>query len=371
MASSTAGFGKIAGGVATAGFGGAALAGRHTIGRAATALGESKKETWSKSTLGRMGLWGANKAGKGSFDVRGIGESKYGKMAGADNLLGGIGKTTGKGGMRGAIEEKAKAKTQYAKEVYGKTAVEKETEAEEKEKFDTTDKQHWAAVQAEEQTAKEATKKAAEELETGKKDLDEKKKKAKEVAEERMVGGSSVAEEEATKKAVAEAEEKLRAQQEAHNLALVKQKSVIEEKQYSDETKQLGEDAKKNWQTWQKYKNAGAERQRAYAGRLERGRMGQMLGSIGTGTVVGSMVAGPLRGLAGGAIGTWLGKKMGTLQGNKSAARAVRELAEGKEKKDKKRLLKDLQNELGIKEETEGEEEGSAPIKKEAGSPTK
>src|SRR3990167_533411 len=124
MASKTAGFKAISGGIGTVAIGGAALAGRNTLGRASGLISESQREKWSKSNLGRAGLWMADKGKKGSFDVRGIDTLK--KVPGLGGELGIMGKAGGKGGFAAVVDPKAKAKATYSKDVYGQTGKEKE-----------------------------------------------------------------------------------------------------------------------------------------------------------------------------------------------------------------------------------------------------
>ena len=97
-------------------------------------------------------------------------------------------------------------------------------------------------------------------------------------------------------------------------------KSAINQKISDDE---YSEDVKKAKKDWEEKRDAGKTRMHKYAERLE--------------------------------------KKFGA--GNKAAAKSVRDTAEGKEKKDKKKLFKDLQKEFGI-EEDETKEETPKPKNK-------
>lgn len=128
MASKTAGFKAISGGIGAVALGGTALAGRNLVGRASSLVSEKYRDQWSKTAGGRAGLWLANKGKNASFDVRGLAETGVGKAMGAGNVLdsGVFGKTSGKGGFAKSVEEKAKKKAAYGKDVYGQTEKEKE-----------------------------------------------------------------------------------------------------------------------------------------------------------------------------------------------------------------------------------------------------
>ena len=115
MASKTAGFKAISGGIGTAAIGGAALAGRNVVGRGSSLVSEKYRDSWSKSSAGRAGLWLANKGGKASFDARGLAETKLGKATGASDVMGIAGKFSGKGGFHQATEDKAKEKLSMLK----------------------------------------------------------------------------------------------------------------------------------------------------------------------------------------------------------------------------------------------------------------
>ena len=110
---------------------------------------------------------------------------------------------------------------------------------------------------------------------------------------------------------------------------------MIQEKKYSDETQLLEEQAKdlreksdSDKEGWEKLRDAGKERQTAYAERLDKGLVGTR----------------------------WLGKFQPN-QGYKEAARKVREQAKGKSKKER---LADLAKEVTEDEEKEkkGAEKG-------------
>lgn len=120
MASSTYGFSKIAGGVATGAMGGAALAMRQTVGRYANKVASDKdlQERAARGDIGaRMKLATAQKTAKSSFDVRGIADTKVGKAVGAGALVEGIGGATGTGGFAGAKQAKTDKKRKEIDEV--------------------------------------------------------------------------------------------------------------------------------------------------------------------------------------------------------------------------------------------------------------
>lgn len=89
MASKTAGFKQISGGIGTAAIGGAALAGRQTAGRIADRVSQSQGlQNWaSRSLIGQKVLQGTKGVAGGSFDVRGVANTKLGKVIKADKLI--------------------------------------------------------------------------------------------------------------------------------------------------------------------------------------------------------------------------------------------------------------------------------------------
>lgn len=138
MASKTAGFSAISGGIIS----GAAFAGRQSVGRGSKWIADQKwlKDKASGTGIGagfaRAGLWTTTKGAKGSFDLRGIGDTKLSKAVGGGEIFKGVGSTTGKGGLAKAVEEKAKEKAKYAKEVYGQTPADKIRDDKEKERLE-------------------------------------------------------------------------------------------------------------------------------------------------------------------------------------------------------------------------------------------
>lgn len=109
MASKTKYFGTISGGIGAATIGGAAWATRNTIGRGAANIASNKdlQERAARGDIGaRMTLASAKKLAGSSFDVRGVGDTKYGKMFGVGDLVSGAGKAGGVGGYKGAVDSK-------------------------------------------------------------------------------------------------------------------------------------------------------------------------------------------------------------------------------------------------------------------------
>lgn len=307
MAGRTAGFAAVAGGVGAVALGGAALAGRNTLGREARALSESKwlKDAAATGTgvggmAARAGLWSAVKGSKASFDVRGLANTGVGKRFDAGKAMGIAGKAGGVGGFSKTVEKKAERKADYAKKVYGTTDAEKEEaerEAEGKKKeyeegkpkklYDEAKKKDEDKIRA----GREAeTKKAEDEM-----------KKAKEEFETK---NTSTVEYAGKKEDVEAAKAKMEATQKAHAQALEKQKAKIEETEYSEMTRIYKEQADAGLKAWKEAENAinaGAERQRAYAERLSRGLPGTR----------------------------WLGRFQPN-QGGEEAARRIRKQAKGK-----------------------------------------
>ena len=305
MASKTAGFKAISGGIGTAVIGGAALAGRNTIGRASGLVSEKYRDKWSESKLGRAGLWMADKGKKGSFDVRAT--ETLGKVPGLGKELDIMGKAGGKGGFHQAVEDKAKRKAAYAKEVYGQTGAEKEKQfiAE-----DATTK-HEAAKKVEEDKFKSERKTKEEETEKAKneasKELEEKEKIANQLKSDRLAGITiNPAEEAKATKEVEEGRLKLKKITEAHRLAVEKAKAKIEDSEFSSAVQALKTEADVRKAEWDKVKSLGAERQRAYAERLDKGLPGTR----------------------------WLGRFQPN-QGYKEAAREIRKQAREKSKAEK------------------------------------
>jgi len=317
-------FKAISGGIGTAAIGGAALAGRNTIGRASSLVSEKYRDTLSKNALGRSTLWLANKGKQSSFDARAVGDTKLMKSIGADkyanDMLGTAGKAGGKGGYKKMAEEKAKAKAAYAKDVYGKTDKEKEEEKEAKEKYEKGEnkKNFDSAVEQEKKIVTEAEKNAADEKKKAEEDLKTKKEA------EKKADPLNPAARDAAKRATAEAERVLREKETAHNESITKKKSVLDDKNYSEATKALEKLAEQDKKAWEDIQNASANRLESYAKRLER--LDNMKG-IAIGAVTGG-VLGSVGGTYGAAMGAGIGAGLG--KGGKESARAVRKMIKGK-----------------------------------------
>ncbi len=283
MASKTAGFSQITGGIGTAAMGGAGLIGRNTIGRGSRAILNSETVRNAASSgkwysgAARASLWTSKKGAEGSFDVRGVAETKLGKTIGAGDVIGIAGKTSGKGGFSASVEAKEKAKAKYAKEVYGQTAGEKEK----KESYEDATAKHEAAVESEKKEVTDNEKKTKEEKEKAEKELETKNKEAEQADKDRMAGKAGVTIEtvfEAHEKAK-QAEEELRKKIEAHDLAIIKKKTVVEDKNYSEAVQLLKKEADFRTAEWNKVKSDSTKRQRDYAERLEGGLTGWMAGN--------------------------------------------------------------------------------------------
>jgi hypothetical protein len=137
----------------------------------------------------------------------------------------------------------------------------------------------------------------------------------------------------------------------------------FEADEYSDEVQNLKKE-------WEEKKEASKKRMLEYADRIEKGSPvstvvgGIVGGTIGSvfgipGTLIGASVGAGSGNLAGGKLPKWTNWK-----GNTEAARKMREAAEGKDKKDKKSLEKELRK-MGILEETEGEDKNQEKPKED------
>lgn len=281
MASKTAGFKQISGGIGAAALGGAALAGRNTIGRASSLVSEKYRDTLSKSTAGRAGLWLADKGKKGSFDVRATDTLK--KVPGLGGELDIMGKAGGKGGFAKVVEDKVKAKAQYAKDVYGQTDQEKAEAKKRQTDYDIE--------------------KAGE----------EKNIKARRLVEvDRRLASARTPEETAKAEAYKEYVNK------------INKKNIFDDKEYSTEFK--NKDIVKKYET---FARAGERRQEEYAKRLE----GAANKLTMAGTAVGAVVGGFVAGVQGAALGAGIGAGLGSA--NKAAAGKIRLESKGPSKEKK------------------------------------
>lgn len=378
VASKAAGFTAISGAVGTTVIGGAAFAGRQGIGRASKWVSDTQRESWSKSTAGRAGLWLANKGSNSTFDIRA--SDKLGKIPGLGSEMGIIGKAGGKGGFAGSVEEKAKAKAKYAKDVYGQTDEEKEAlkEAKDAEKKDVIDKrQARVDVAALEATDAERARKTHFDAELRDSNTEinqintQRVEKSRELA---RAGGNKVETDRISK----ELEQINLNLTNARKAKEDKQKEIEESGTYkvlkktADDTKSALQEANNKLksdikdddedlsQATRDLATAGKRRQQEYAKRIR----GESPISTGTGALVGGVaggatiapliggvlggIAGPIGVAAGAAAGAAIGKAIGgniriQHQGSKAAARKIVEQAEGKSPKDKAAdILKDL-----------------------------
>ncbi len=318
IATKTAGFGAISGGIGTGIIGGAGLIGRQTIGRVSKSAMDNEwlREKSSKSGIAgaaaRAGLWAANKGAKGSYDIRGIAESKVGKLAKAGELMSIAGKASGKGGFTEAVKQKAEREAKYAKEVLGQTDAEKELAAKLKPKYDASKNVEDSRIKAE----KDRIRTEIESKENEMKNVQSLKKQ----------------------KEIQEQIDKLK-----------KELEKPDSERYSKEFRELHEE-------FIKADRGHVERQKRYA-EVVRGRSPVStstggLGGAATGAAIGSAL-GPIGTVIGASIGAgigaglggWLGGKMTKLNwaGNKAAARKIAAEAGGKSKKER---LADLAMEL-------------------------
>jgi hypothetical protein len=126
MASSTPGFNAVAGGVGAVTVGGAGFIGRQSVGRVGSRLTKSKwlqdKASGRTSanaftrSLYNVGFSGAQKAGKGSFDARALGDTALGKKVGLGNIVSGIGDKGGAGGFEKYKADKTQGKLDKGKQ---------------------------------------------------------------------------------------------------------------------------------------------------------------------------------------------------------------------------------------------------------------
>ncbi len=387
MAIKTARFEAISGGIGTATIGGVARVGRNTVGRGSRALLNSDKlrnasssEKWY-SGAARAGLWTSKRGAESSFDLRA--SNKLGKVPGLGGELGILGKAGGKGGFSSAVDKKAKDKAAYSKAIYGQTDEEKEKANKEKrkyegymgddgkwvkgakEEYENTKKKEDERIKEERKAEKEKIAKTKEEAT---KNVKEKEEKLQQEKDARIAGVGSFINEEKANKELEESKTKLENITKAHELAIEREKAKIEDADYSEATIALKTEADLRKVGWDKIKNAGAERQRAYAKRLDKGKLGKVARGIGSGILSGSAgaVTGGAMGSLAGPIGTIVGSSVGGVlgfwggvktshQGNKAAARAIIKQAEGKSKAEQLAdAARDYQKEEDKKKEKNG-----------------
>ncbi|HEY4515958.1 MAG TPA: hypothetical protein VJH67_02095 [Candidatus Paceibacterota bacterium] len=362
LAGKTKGFGAVAGFVGGATIGVAGMAARQTVGRGSRMLLDSKyKDRLAKTSYGRGALWIANKGQKSSFDVRGISDSKLGKATGAKNLLGGIGDMSGKDGYKKAVEDNAKAKAQYAKDVYGSTAQEEKAHKDAKEKTKETKETSAESYKNAKGKEKSEAQNSVNEAENNKKKIEILVKEKREAHEKLGVVAGSPAEI-AAKKELDEANVKL-AEAETKRAEEMEKKTKIDEGNYSDATKELGKVAEEAEKAWKNLKSAGEARMREFADRVEK--KNKIMGRAAMGGIIGGVAAGPLGAAIGAALGGVVGAaiKQG-VRGNIEAARAIRKAAGGKtEEEEAAEILKKLDKKKKEAEGKSDEDKGEAKPK--------
>lgn len=436
IATSTAYFTAISGGIGAGAIGGAAILGRQTIGRGAKMLAESSKLRDAASAgkwysgAARAGLWTADKGAGGSFDLRATDTLK--KVPGLGKELDLLGKAGGKGGFAKAVEQKADDKAKYAKRVYGQTTAETEKANELGEKYKKDRAADEERVKTERQTNLEAKRRvhegdktardeymagktrtqsealriAEESYDNKKKEVEDKLNTKKEEHERIKKFGSSwdiSKSERELRDQEKEAEEELRkadesrkAAQQALNtekqriesedtdyqslhqrargskqeLDLASERAAkkeIDRSEYSQEVRDLEDE-------WKAKKEAGKKRMLEFADRVEKGSpVSTMVGGL-AGGALGAIFGGPIGTVigagAGAGGGNWTGGKLpkrANWAGNTEAGRKIRAAAEGRDKKDPKKLKKEIDDLFGIKNEEGDGQSGDEGNKKEGG----
>lgn len=383
MASKSAGFKEITGGIGNAALGGTAWAGRNIVGRGSHLISETQREKWSKTAAGRAGLWLANKGKTGSFDIRAT--ETLGKIPGLGDEMKILGKAGGKGGFNQMIEDKAKAKAKYAKDVYGQTAAEKELFEEKKKEEEASIRAGRAAKEAAARRESEAAEKArkthldaklkpyTDNQESVRK---EKQEQEKELSEAKRIGDAARIEKAKARldsinvRLANEIKLKEEARKEIEETDAYKELKVIADEK-REEAKKAREKLNKKEIDDEEYSketqaiNKAAEvRQREYAERVKKeSPISTSVGAVSAGALGAALgsVAGPL-GTAIGAnigigLGAYVGKKVGenisiNHVGSKAAARAIVDQIKGKSKKEK--LIDDILKEEKEKKDKEG-----------------
>lgn len=312
-------FSKITGGIGATALGGAAWLGRQSGGRWANkTLNDTdlRKSAAAGDKMARMKLATAEKLSKSSFDVRGVAGTSLGKAVGAERVMGVAGKAGGEGGFKKAVEEKAKRKAQYAKDVYGQTDEEKERASELEEEFNSANTRAKEAKEAEKNEAEKSEHEAGAKHEKAKSDAKaENEAVASELAAKEKAKEEAVLDE--TKKAldreIEEAKRKVletKARHERiladaklkHEEAIAKKKEIVENKKYSAETQKLDDDANVAKKILDHVKDAPKQRQLAYAERIARGpqlgplgirAIGRMQGNQASARIIRNQVRGP------------------------------------------------------------------------------
>lgn len=370
MASRTAGFTAISGGIGAGAIGGAAILGRQTIGRGAKMLAESSKLRDAASAgkwysgAARAGLWTADKGASGSFDLRATDTLK--KVPGLGKELDLLGKAGGKGGFAKAVEQKADDKAKYAKRVYGQTTAETEKANELGEKYKKDRAADEERVKTERQTNLEAKRRvhegdktardeymagktrtqsealriAEESYDNKKKEVEDKLNTKKEEHERIKKFGSSwdiSKSERELRDQEKEAEEELRKADESRKAAqqalnTEKQRIESEDTDYQSlhqrargskqeldlaseraakkeiDRSEYSQEVRDLEDEWKVKKEAGKKRMLEFADRVEKGSP--------VSTIVGGLAGGALGAIFGGPIGTVIGAGAGAGGGN-------------------------------------------------------
>lgn len=306
MAKSVSQFASVSTAIGTAAIGTAAWAGRNTIGRKALNVSNNKElrdAAAAGNMTARMKLWAAGKTAERSFDVRAIGGTGVGKALGLDKSMDSLGKAGGKDGFRKAVEEKAKAKTEYAKKYYGQTVQDTELSKTAESEYNKLRLNDETRIKEERDLE---IKKNEEEIERIEKEIEENNKKAQ------ASSGSLEKQKEYTDK-IRESRNRLSEIKNINSdLKKKKEKNKFDDSEYSEDTK------KKKTQ-WESNRDAGKTRMKDFAERIKSGPLG--IGFIGR------------------------------MQGNQEAARKIEEAAEGKDKKKPKDLMKELGRLVGVDDE--------------------
>lgn len=308
MASSAAGFTALSTALGGAAAGTAAWASRNTIGRKALSIANDKdlRDRAAAGNIGaRMKLWTAGQAAGSSFDVRSVSGTAMGKTLGLDKSMDILGKAGGKDGFAKSVENKAKAKADYAKKYYGQTAQETElsrTAEAEYNKLKLNDE-----TRIKEQRGLDINKNE-EEIEKIEKDIEENEKNAK-------ASSNSLEKQKEYGDKIKESKNKLNELKKINfDLKKKNKDNKFDDSEYDEKTINKKEE-------WQSNKDAGKNRMKEFAERIKRGPLG--IGFIGK------------------------------MQGNQEAARKIIEAAEGKDKKKPKDLMKELGKLVGVEDEEE------------------
>ncbi len=333
MASKSAGFSSVSGAIGAGAFGGLATISRNTVGRGARWVSENQRDRLSKTALGRATLWTANKTASGSMDARSVSDSKLGKALGFDKTMGDFGKAGGKGGFNKVVDEKAKKEADYAKYTYGLSDSEKASlEIEKDKQKKDIEERRRAAYNTSVQEAKKAEKDKKDYLKS--KTEEEQREYDDAVAKKKLLSRELNTATDAQRRNAIESQIKgltveiknsrnnlneARKNIEENDEHYIQLKTIHEEKNSArNEAKKRRDkkeiDKEEYSKELQTKMGRGENRMEEYAKRVESRPIG-----------IGSIIKG--------------------FQGNQAAARKIREVAKGKDKKSKKELREFLENE--------------------------